>query len=156
MARIYSVMMSTGFLIARIQWVWNADRNYEWSATYILSILNINELFLCATVVISADLNLVCVLSCQPEVCEDLAAGVLPASCLQQLDSSNWKERLASMEEFQRVKSFSFFPECECSSITLIIFTRHKWIYSVKSCKDLISSRLTEIKKLFWQSVVCF
>lgn len=42
-------------------------------------------------------------------MCEDLAAGVLPAACLQQLDSANWKERLASMEEFQRVKSFSFF-----------------------------------------------
>uniref|UniRef100_A0A8C5I6V6 TOG domain-containing protein n=1 Tax=Gouania willdenowi TaxID=441366 RepID=A0A8C5I6V6_GOUWI len=42
------------------------------------------------------------VLSFQAEACEDLAAGVLPASCLQQLDSANWKERLASMEEFQR------------------------------------------------------
>lgn len=49
-----------------------------------------------------------CVLSYQVEVCEDLAAGVLPASCLQQLDSANWKERLASMEEFQRVTSFYF------------------------------------------------
>ncbi|XP_039988219.1 cytoskeleton-associated protein 5 isoform X2 [Xiphias gladius] len=37
------------------------------------------------------------------EVCEELAASVLPVSCLQQLDSANWKERLASMEEFQRV-----------------------------------------------------
>lgn len=45
-----------------------------------------------------------CVFS-KAEVCEELAAGVLPASCLQQLDSANWKERLASMEEFQRVKS---------------------------------------------------
>ncbi|GCB74029.1 hypothetical protein scyTo_0003113 [Scyliorhinus torazame] len=36
------------------------------------------------------------------EVCEERAATVLPASCLQQLDSSNWKERLASMEEFQK------------------------------------------------------
>uniref|UniRef100_A0A672HCF7 Cytoskeleton associated protein 5 n=1 Tax=Salarias fasciatus TaxID=181472 RepID=A0A672HCF7_SALFA len=36
------------------------------------------------------------------EACEELAAAVLPASCLQQLDSANWKERLASMEEFQR------------------------------------------------------
>uniref|UniRef100_A0A3B4FJH6 Cytoskeleton associated protein 5 n=1 Tax=Pundamilia nyererei TaxID=303518 RepID=A0A3B4FJH6_9CICH len=36
------------------------------------------------------------------EVCQDLAAGVLPASCLEQLDSANWKDRLASMEEFQR------------------------------------------------------
>lgn len=40
----------------------------------------------------------------QPEVCEELAAAVLPASCLQQLDSANWKERLASMEEFQKVR----------------------------------------------------
>lgn len=38
-------------------------------------------------------------------MCQDLAAGVLPASCLEQLDSANWKDRLASMEEFQRVKS---------------------------------------------------
>lgn len=46
-----------------------------------------------------------CVLLYQAEVCQDLAAGVLPASCLEQLDSANWKDRLASMEEFQRVKS---------------------------------------------------
>ncbi|OXB57674.1 hypothetical protein ASZ78_007747 [Callipepla squamata] len=37
------------------------------------------------------------------EVCEEKAAAVLPASCIQQLDSGNWKERLASMEEFQKV-----------------------------------------------------
>ncbi|XP_053545282.1 cytoskeleton-associated protein 5 [Bombina bombina] len=37
-----------------------------------------------------------------PEACEEKAAAVLPASCMQQLDSSNWKERLASMEEFQK------------------------------------------------------
>lgn len=40
---------------------------------------------------------------CQPEMCEEKAAAVLPASCMQLLDSGNWKERLASMEEFQRV-----------------------------------------------------
>lgn len=39
----------------------------------------------------------------QLEVCEEKAAAVLPASCMQLLDSANWKERLASMEEFQRV-----------------------------------------------------
>lgn len=50
----------------------------------------------------------VCV-CCQVEVSEELAAGVLPAICLQQLDSANWKERLASMEEFQRVMSLFFF-----------------------------------------------
>lgn len=42
---------------------------------------------------------------CQDGVCEELAAGVLPENCLQALDSANWKERLASMEEFQKVKS---------------------------------------------------
>lgn len=41
------------------------------------------------------------------EVCEELAAGVLPQYCLQVLDSANWKERLASMEEFQKVQSCS-------------------------------------------------
>lgn len=39
----------------------------------------------------------------QIEVCEEKAAAVLPASCIQQLDSDNWKERLACMEEFQKV-----------------------------------------------------
>uniref|UniRef100_A0A673Z6D4 Cytoskeleton associated protein 5 n=1 Tax=Salmo trutta TaxID=8032 RepID=A0A673Z6D4_SALTR len=38
------------------------------------------------------------------EVCDELAAAVLPASCVKMLDSSNWKERLASMEEFYQVK----------------------------------------------------
>lgn len=41
--------------------------------------------------------------SFQLEVCEEKAAAVLPASCMQLLDSANWKERLASMEEFQKV-----------------------------------------------------
>ncbi|KAM4617287.1 cytoskeleton-associated protein 5 isoform 1-T3 [Discoglossus pictus] len=38
-----------------------------------------------------------------PEICEEKAGAVLPASCMQLLDSGNWKERLASMEEFQKV-----------------------------------------------------
>lgn len=46
--------------------------------------------------------NLV-LLCLQIEVCEEKAAAVLPASCIQQLDSGNWKERLACMEEFQKV-----------------------------------------------------
>lgn len=46
-----------------------------------------------------------------------MAAGVLPASCLQQLDSANWKERLASMEEFQKVESGPQPPPpCESTS----------------------------------------
>lgn len=39
----------------------------------------------------------------QPEVCEERAAAVLPASCMQMLDSANWKERVAAMEEFIKV-----------------------------------------------------
>lgn len=39
----------------------------------------------------------------QPEVCEERAAAVLPASCIQMLESANWKERLAAMEEFLKV-----------------------------------------------------
>lgn len=46
------------------------------------------------------NLTLICL---QIEVCEEKAAAVLPASCIQQLDSGNWKERLACMEEFQKV-----------------------------------------------------
>ncbi|KAJ7324637.1 hypothetical protein JRQ81_017657 [Phrynocephalus forsythii] len=36
------------------------------------------------------------------ESCELAAAAVLPASCLQHLDSSDWKERLASLEIFEQ------------------------------------------------------
>lgn len=39
----------------------------------------------------------------QVEVCEEKASAVLPPTCIQLLDSSNWKERLACMEEFQKV-----------------------------------------------------
>ncbi|XP_066438498.1 uncharacterized protein [Eleutherodactylus coqui] len=38
-----------------------------------------------------------------PEACEEKAAAVFPATCMQLLDSDNWKERLASMEAFQKV-----------------------------------------------------
>lgn len=48
----------------------------------------------------SVNLVVICL---QIEVCEEKAAAVLPASCIQQLDSGNWKERLACMEEFQKV-----------------------------------------------------
>lgn len=36
-------------------------------------------------------------------MCEEKASAVLPEVCIQQLDSGNWKERLACMEEFQKV-----------------------------------------------------
>lgn len=41
------------------------------------------------------------------EVCEEWATGVLPASCVQQLDSANWKDRLAAMKEFLTVSVVS-------------------------------------------------
>lgn len=41
--------------------------------------------------------------SAQMEVCEEKAAAVLPVSCVQMLDSANWKERVAAMEEFLKV-----------------------------------------------------
>eukprot|EP00061_Rhincodon_typus_P018773 g48090.t1 len=53
------------------------------------------------------------------EVCEERAASVLPASCLQQLDSSNWKERLASMEEFQKGVEVADKKELPCQALVM-------------------------------------
>lgn len=72
----------------------------------ILACSNFSSTLNIGQILLSCIVPLYHVFSFQPEVCEDLAAGVLPASCLQQLDSGNWKERLASMEEFQRVTLF--------------------------------------------------
>lgn len=36
-------------------------------------------------------------------MCEEKAAAVLPASCMQLMESANWKERVAAMEEFIKV-----------------------------------------------------
>lgn len=65
-------------------------------------------------------LKTVCVCLCvfvQLEVCEEKSAAVLPATCMQQLDSANWKERLASMEEFQRVTFLNLHPH----SVSLLL-----------------------------------
>ncbi|XP_062276315.1 cytoskeleton-associated protein 5 isoform X3 [Scomber scombrus] len=61
------------------------------------------------------------------EVCEDLAAGVLPASCLQQLDSSNWKERLASMEEFQRAVETMDKAQMPCQALVRMLAKKPGW-----------------------------
>lgn len=58
----------------------------------------------------SVSLSSICIL--QIEVCEEKASAVLPATCIQLLDSSNWKERLACMEEFQKVGAWGWV-ECE-------------------------------------------
>ncbi|KAM9854380.1 cytoskeleton-associated protein 5 [Aulostomus maculatus] len=62
-----------------------------------------------------------------PEVCEELAAGVLPASCLQQLDSANWKERLASMEEFQRAVETMDKTVMPCQALVKMLAKKPGW-----------------------------
>uniref|UniRef100_A0A672ZHC7 TOG domain-containing protein n=1 Tax=Sphaeramia orbicularis TaxID=375764 RepID=A0A672ZHC7_9TELE len=63
----------------------------------------------------------------KPEVCEDLAAGVLPASCLQQLDSANWKERLASMEEFQKAVETMDQTQMPCQALVRMLAKKPGW-----------------------------
>lgn len=62
-----------------------------------------------------------------PDVCEDLAAGVLPALCLQQLDSANWKERLASMEEFQRAVETMDKAQMPCQALVRMLAKKPGW-----------------------------
>ncbi|CAB1460305.1 unnamed protein product [Pleuronectes platessa] len=61
------------------------------------------------------------------EACEDLAGGVLPASCLQQLDSANWKERLASMEEFQRAVETMDKGQMPCQALVRMLAKKPGW-----------------------------
>uniref|UniRef100_M3ZW94 Cytoskeleton associated protein 5 n=1 Tax=Xiphophorus maculatus TaxID=8083 RepID=M3ZW94_XIPMA len=63
----------------------------------------------------------------QPEACEELAAAVLPASCLQQLDSGNWKERLASMEEFQRAVETMDKAVMPCQALVRMLAKKPGW-----------------------------
>ncbi|TNN00103.1 hypothetical protein fugu_011349 [Takifugu bimaculatus] len=62
-----------------------------------------------------------------PEVCEELAAAVLPASCLQQLDSANWKERLASMEEFQKAVETMDAGAMPCQALVKMLAKKPGW-----------------------------
>ncbi|XP_063053472.1 cytoskeleton-associated protein 5 isoform X2 [Engraulis encrasicolus] len=55
------------------------------------------------------------------EVCEEKAAAVLPATCMQQMDSANWKERLASMEEFQRAVEQMDRSEMPCQALVKML-----------------------------------
>uniref|UniRef100_A0A8D0DHF2 Cytoskeleton associated protein 5 n=1 Tax=Sander lucioperca TaxID=283035 RepID=A0A8D0DHF2_SANLU len=61
------------------------------------------------------------------EVCEERAAGVLPASCVQLLDSANWKERLASMEEFQRAVETMDKVEMPCQALVRMLAKKPGW-----------------------------
>ncbi|XP_032379164.1 cytoskeleton-associated protein 5 isoform X4 [Etheostoma spectabile] len=61
------------------------------------------------------------------EVCEERAAGVLPASCVQLLDSANWKERLASMEEFLRAVETMDKAEMPCQALVRMLAKKPGW-----------------------------
>ncbi|TSQ92631.1 Cytoskeleton-associated protein 5 [Bagarius yarrelli] len=61
------------------------------------------------------------------EVCEERAAAVLPASCMQLLDSANWKERLASMEEFQRAVEQMDKTEMPCQALVRMLAKKPGW-----------------------------
>uniref|UniRef100_A0A8C3LBV9 Cytoskeleton associated protein 5 n=1 Tax=Chrysolophus pictus TaxID=9089 RepID=A0A8C3LBV9_CHRPC len=63
----------------------------------------------------------------QIEVCEEKAAAVLPASCIQQLDSGNWKERLASMEEFQKAVELMERSEMPCQALVRMLAKKPGW-----------------------------
>ncbi|XP_077066615.1 cytoskeleton-associated protein 5 isoform X1 [Siphateles boraxobius] len=61
------------------------------------------------------------------EVCEEKASAVLPASCMQLLDSGNWKERLASMEEFQRAVEQMDKSEMPCQALVRMLAKKPGW-----------------------------
>ncbi|XP_055505102.1 cytoskeleton-associated protein 5 isoform X2 [Leucoraja erinacea] len=61
------------------------------------------------------------------EVCEEQAAAILPATCLQQLDSSNWKERLASMEEFQKGVEATEKKSLPCQALVRMLAKKPGW-----------------------------
>uniref|UniRef100_A0A8C7NJC5 TOG domain-containing protein n=1 Tax=Oncorhynchus mykiss TaxID=8022 RepID=A0A8C7NJC5_ONCMY len=61
------------------------------------------------------------------EVCDELAAAVLPASCVKMLDSSNWKERLASMEEFYQVAEQMDIGAMPCQALVRMLAKKPGW-----------------------------
>ncbi|XP_030056735.1 cytoskeleton-associated protein 5 isoform X2 [Microcaecilia unicolor] len=61
------------------------------------------------------------------EACEEKAASVLPATCLPQLDSGNWKERLASMEEFQKAVEVMERHNMPCQALVRMLAKKPGW-----------------------------
>ncbi|XP_007497455.1 cytoskeleton-associated protein 5 [Monodelphis domestica] len=61
------------------------------------------------------------------EVCEERASVVLPPSCLQLLDSGNWKERLACMEEFQKTVELMDRTEMPCQALVRMLAKKPGW-----------------------------
>uniref|UniRef100_A0A6Q2ZLY8 TOG domain-containing protein n=1 Tax=Esox lucius TaxID=8010 RepID=A0A6Q2ZLY8_ESOLU len=61
------------------------------------------------------------------EVCEEKSATVLPASCMQLLDSANWKDRLSSMEEFQKAVEQMDKSEMPCQALVRMLAKKPGW-----------------------------
>ncbi|XP_053741131.1 cytoskeleton-associated protein 5 isoform X3 [Synchiropus splendidus] len=61
------------------------------------------------------------------EASEELAAGVLPANCLQMLESSLWKERLASMEDFKRAVETTEKSAMPCQALVRMLAKKPGW-----------------------------
>ncbi|KAH0620748.1 hypothetical protein JD844_021478 [Phrynosoma platyrhinos] len=61
------------------------------------------------------------------EMCEEKASAVLPPTCLQQLDSGNWKERLACMEEFQKAVELMDRAEMPCQALVRMLAKKPGW-----------------------------
>uniref|UniRef100_A0A2K5JR37 Cytoskeleton-associated protein 5 n=1 Tax=Colobus angolensis palliatus TaxID=336983 RepID=A0A2K5JR37_COLAP len=61
------------------------------------------------------------------EVCEEKASAVLPPTCIQLLDSSNWKERLACMEEFQKAVELMDRTEMPCQALVRMLAKKPGW-----------------------------
>ncbi|TSM20280.1 Cytoskeleton-associated protein 5 [Bagarius yarrelli] len=61
------------------------------------------------------------------EVCEEKAAAVLPASCMQMLESANWKERLAAMEEFLKAIDLMDDKEMPCQALVRMLAKKPGW-----------------------------
>ncbi|KAK3562246.1 hypothetical protein QTP86_032583 [Hemibagrus guttatus] len=62
-----------------------------------------------------------------PEVCEEKASAVLPASCMQMLDSANWKERLGAMEEFLKAIELMDGKEMPCQALLRMLAKKPGW-----------------------------
>ncbi|XP_056135321.1 cytoskeleton-associated protein 5-like [Lampris incognitus] len=61
------------------------------------------------------------------EVCEERAAAVLPALCVQHLDSTNWKERLASMNDFLKAVEQIDSHQMPCQALVRMLAKKPGW-----------------------------
>ncbi|XP_046898136.1 cytoskeleton-associated protein 5-like isoform X2 [Hypomesus transpacificus] len=61
------------------------------------------------------------------EECEELATAVLPASCVQLLGSANWKERLASMEEYLQAVEQMDSSQMPCQALVRMLARKPGW-----------------------------